>query len=181
MVAVSELTLQSIEAGRIVQIRHRLANVRTVDADDRRLRLLVISCSSAKRRRPKDKIPAIQRYDGIFYKVLRKTIREGTVDYPLIVAIISAKYGLITPDTLIPAYNMKMNACQAKTLGPVIRKELQKLINKHKPGAILINLGKAYAAIIRNLPELNNAVRAAGPIGKRAAILKSWLTDDNPS
>ena len=55
-------------------------------------------------------MPAIERYDGVFFKVLRKALREGRCQPPVAILIISAKYGLITSKTLIPNYDKKMNS-----------------------------------------------------------------------
>lgn len=142
-------------------------------------RLLIISCSAAKRLSPRAYIPAIERYDGVFFKVLRKALREGGCQSPVEILIISAKYGLITPHTPIPNYDTKMNTHQAAMLRTLIRKDLQRVINEKKPSGILVNLGKAYAEIIRDIPELQSAFWAEGPIGKRAATLKFWLINDN--
>jgi cytoplasmic iron level regulating protein YaaA (DUF328/UPF0246 family) len=142
-------------------------------------KLLIISCSAAKRRRPAARTPAIERYDGVFFKVLRKALRQGHPRWPIAILIISAKYGLITPDTLIPNYDIEMNARQAEKLASSIRAKLQQIISHTKPREILINLGQTYAKTIRDLPELQNASWVAGPIGKRASILKAWLTHDN--
>lgn len=142
-------------------------------------RLLIISCSAAKRRSPPANIPAIDRYDGVFFKVLRKALREGRCQPPVEILIISAKHGLITPHTPIPNYDTKMNTRQADRLRTSIRTDLQRVISKMKPSGILVNLGKAYADIIHDLPELQSALWAEGPIGKRAATLKCWLINDN--
>ena len=138
-------------------------------------RVLIISCSAAKRRSPSAKMPAIERYDGVFFKVLRKALREARCQPPVAILIISAKYGLITSKTLIPNYDKKMTARQAGRLRASIRKELQQRVHKTEPDGILVNLGAAYAGIIHDLPALKGASWAAGPIGKRAATLKAWL------
>ena len=72
-----------------------------------------------------------------------------------------------------------MNTRQADRLRTSIRTDLQRVINKKKYSGILVNLGKAYADIIHDLPELQSALWAEGPIGKRAATLKCWLINDN--
>ncbi len=141
-------------------------------------RMLIISCSASKRRRPNRRIPALQRYDGVFFKVLRKSLREYDIADGLHVLIISAKYGLITPQTPIPNYNKKMDRGQAEKLGPAIRRKIRHAIGLAKPGVILVNVGGVYETSIRDILELKRAQWASGPIGKRAATLKSWLIND---
>lgn len=142
-------------------------------------KLLIISCSAAKRGGPPAKMPAIERYDGVFFKVLRKAWREPDQRDSVVLLIISAKYGLITPETRIANYDTKINSRQAAKLGPKIRQGIKLAVRRNKPSKILVNLGKSYESIIRELPELQDAVWAEGPIGKRAATLKSWLVNDN--
>ena len=56
-------------------------------------RLLILSCS--QRKAPaKGRLPAIDRYDGPAFRVLRKYLREGPAEVPTVL-ILSAKYGLI--------------------------------------------------------------------------------------
>lgn len=58
--------------------------------------LLILSCSKTKKNI--DRTPAIELYDGMYYKVLKK-------NYPtnanLDILILSAKYGLIESNELI--------------------------------------------------------------------------------
>ena len=78
--------------------------------------LLIISCSQRKIQTDKA-LPAIERYDGPTYRCLRK-FREAQTDkaFPnnLRILIISAKYGLIMPETEVRNYDMKMTAARAK-------------------------------------------------------------------
>ena len=69
--------------------------------------LLVLGCSQTKRETP-GLLPAIDRYDGSPYKVLRKYLREHEWPTNLSVAILSAKYGLIGGFTGIEDYDERM-------------------------------------------------------------------------
>jgi hypothetical protein len=65
-------------------------------------RLLILSCS--QRKRP-DAIllPALERYDGPMFRVLRKFLRENpSKELHPDVYILSAQFGLISADQLIP-------------------------------------------------------------------------------
>lgn len=55
--------------------------------------LLVLGCSQTKRDAP-GLLPAIDRYDGSSYRVLRSYLRDCDWPEQLSVAILSAKYGL---------------------------------------------------------------------------------------
>jgi hypothetical protein len=56
--------------------------------------LLVLGCSQTKRDAP-GFLPAIERYDGSPYRVLRSYLRERDWPDQLSVAILSAKHGLV--------------------------------------------------------------------------------------
>jgi hypothetical protein len=137
--------------------------------------LVLISCSAAKRRTPAAPVRAIDRYDGIFFRVIRKAMADGRMSPRTHVAIISAKFGLIATETTIPFYDQKMDKSRAAVLRQSVRKELQQLLREHKFAKVFINLGRHYAVLIDDLPELRAATWAGGPIGKRAAAMKSWL------
>ena len=57
--------------------------------------LLIISCSDRKIQ-TLGCLPAFELYDGSFYRILRKAIREGYFPNNLDILIISPKYGLLT-------------------------------------------------------------------------------------
>jgi hypothetical protein len=81
--------------------------------------LLIVTCSQRKRSDP-GLLPALERYDGIFLRILRKALREGHWSGTLEVLIISAKYGLLELDTVIENYDLRMTIGQAKQLQPVV-------------------------------------------------------------
>lgn len=106
--------------------------------------LIIISCSARKKDTAKP-VPAIELYTGVFYGVLRKALEE----YPELsgkieVAIVSAKYGLMTSDTLVTNYDLKMTPQIAARQRSVNTKRLVELTNKAKPQAIFSVMGKTY-------------------------------------
>src|SRR5947209_15628331 len=73
--------------------------------------LLLLACSAAKH---KGRAPAIQLYDGVNYRVLRKALAEGGWPPGLVIQIISAKYGLLDGSTIIDNYDQRMSAEAAR-------------------------------------------------------------------
>lgn len=69
--------------------------------------LLVLGCSQSKRETP-GLLPAIDRYDGSSYRVLRSYLRERQWPTSLSVAILSAKYGLVGGFTGFEDYDERM-------------------------------------------------------------------------
>jgi hypothetical protein len=140
--------------------------------------LVVISCSAAKVHSPRAPLAALDRYDGVFYRVVRKAIRERCLSPGIELVILSAKYGLISPSTRIPFYEQRLTRERAMILGPVVRQKMASLLRRRSYCRLLVNMGRDYEAILREMPELNDAIWATGSIGRRAATLKAWLSGD---
>src|SRR5579875_351231 len=70
--------------------------------------LLLIACSQRKLS-ISGLLPALERYDGGHYRLLRKARREGYWTENLEVFILSAKYGLIRSSTPIENYERRMD------------------------------------------------------------------------
>ena len=77
--------------------------------------LRIVACSQRKRR-DSGLLPAIERYDGLYFRVLRKARREGYWPANLDVLIVSAKYGLLELHTAIENYDLRMTPEQAMRL-----------------------------------------------------------------
>lgn len=137
--------------------------------------LVVIPCSAAKREFPSRPIAAFERYDGPFYKVIRKAKRERRFNPLIRIVILSAKHGLIRGGVKIRSYDQRFDADTAVLRGPKVRSDLKRLIRTGKFSRVCVNLGRDYAAVIQEMPELHDAVWAEGSIGKRAALLKQWI------
>src|SRR5437870_5541177 len=105
--------------------------------------LLIVTCSQRKRSAP-ELLPALERYDGIFFRILRKARREGHWSDTLDVLIISAKYGLLELDTVIENYDLRMTVGQAKQLQHVVTPLLIKRVTALAHTEIFLNVGKTY-------------------------------------
>src|SRR5215470_13512910 len=105
--------------------------------------LLIVTCSQRKRSDP-GLLPAFERYDGIFFRILRKALREGHWSDTLDVVIISAKYGLLELDTVIENYDLRMTVGQAKQLQPVVTPLLIKRVTASAYAEIFLNVGNIY-------------------------------------
>jgi hypothetical protein len=137
--------------------------------------LLLIPCSASKRKQPVKRIAAIDRYDGVFYRVLRKAVREARLPRNVRIRILSARYGLITAATRIPHYEQRMTADRVAELRPLVQASLRRLLRDCNFEDIFINLGHDYLAVLEGAPGLHSAKYATGSIGKRARALKQWI------
>lgn len=137
-------------------------------------RLLILACS--QRKRPDAAaLPAIERYDGPAFRVLRR-YRRFTQDNGLIVYILSAEFGLIRAKKQIPTYDRRMTSRRADDLRQSVTAAVQSAIMRHQPSEIFVCASKTYLRALGCLPE--NAPRlsvARGGQGGKLASLKVWL------
>lgn len=141
-------------------------------------RLLILSCSQRKST-SEDLLPAIERYNGPLFFVLRRFIRECPRQARhLDVSVLSAAYGLIPWDFPTPLYDRKMNTSRIVELQPQIETTFSNIL-QNKYTSICFVLGKIYLKAFKDLrpliPASTESMVADGPIGKKQAQLKKWL------
>jgi Family of unknown function (DUF6884) len=140
-------------------------------------RLLILACS--QRKRPDEGLlPAVERYDGPTFRVLRRFLREG-ISEPPDVLILSAEHGLIPQDLPIAAYDRKITPARARELRPQILADLQRLIVSRPSSETLVCAGKQYLSALQAddaspLSRLNVRI-CSGALGKTLAELHDWL------
>lgn len=139
-------------------------------------RLLIISCSQRKVKSP-ELLPAIDRYDGPTYRILRKLRRENRFPRKVNILIISARYALLHYNEPIIDYDLPMTIRRADQIAPVIQSELRGLLNlKPRYEQIFINLGKVYMRTLEGFHwGLVSTIEASGGIGLKNSQMKAWL------
>ncbi|MEO1074396.1 MAG: DUF6884 domain-containing protein [Bacteroidota bacterium] len=141
-------------------------------------RLLILSCS--QRKRPETGLmPAMERYDGPAYRVLRKHAREAESP-PM--WVLSAEYGLIPSKQPIPVYDRLMTPTRAKQL----RNQVASVLDTLAPlgySDVLICAGQTYAAALENVEEHLGCKVAStsGSLGRQLATLRDWLYGEPPA
>ncbi len=141
-------------------------------------RLLILSCSERKNT-AQGQLPAIERYNGPLFFVLRRFLRESPCEADqLDVYILSASYGLIPADFQTEFYNQKMNLSRVVELQPQIKTTFSEIL-RNDYTSICFVLGKMYLKAFEGLQELiptfSQSIAAYGPIGKKQTQLKRWL------
>lgn len=136
-------------------------------------RMLILSCS-ARKTGDAGLIPALDRYDGQFFRVFKKALRDGHAENVQL-AILSARFGLLNTYTLIPDYDQRMTPEQCKAEKATIQHNLELWLGDTRYSEIFVNLGKEYLPLVEGMPGLATATFAAGQIGERAHQLKEWL------
>lgn len=138
--------------------------------------LLILGCSQTKRHAP-GLLPAIDRYDGSTYRVLRNFLREQNWPNNLSVAILSAKYGLVGGFTGIEDYDERMTPQKASSWALKCQSILKSWASTHSD--FYISLGKDYLPAIMPAIQVDLGNRAnffEGPIGKKLNQIKRFLT-----
>ena len=145
--------------------------------NDRR-RLLILSCSQRKHASHKP-LPAIDRYNGPLFFVLRRFLRECPLQVKLLdVYILSAKYGLIPADFPTALYDRRMTLSRAAKLESQVTTVFSDIIRTDY-SSICFVLGKTYLEAFEGTQDLvpihMESIFAYGPIGKKQVQLKKWL------
>jgi hypothetical protein len=145
-------------------------------------RLLILSCS--QRKRPEaGLLPAIERYDGPAFWVLRRFLREQPEKVrQLDVFILSAAYGLISAEYPIRDYDQVMTSQRAAELHDEVLGILTSSLSGNNYGSVCLAMSKAYLAALEGwsalIPQGVRVVLTDGPQGVKLAKLKRWLWGD---
>jgi hypothetical protein len=146
-------------------------------------RLLVMACSARKFQSP-EMLPAIERYDGILFRVLKRWMHRND-SYPtwLDIVILSAEYGLISPEIPIPYYDRKMDRARAIELAPNVVAQLAQRTLAEPYKEVFLALGRLYRRAVEPihtwLPSETRLIVPSGGIGAIASQLKKWLEHSN--
>jgi hypothetical protein len=144
--------------------------------------MLILSCSQRKRM-DEGLLPAIERYDGPAFRVLRRYLREKPAEVPHIL-ILSAQHGLIAHDVPIAAYDRKMTPARVRELRPLVSAELDRIVGIQAPREILIVAGQHYLRTLSandaSSISVPNASVCKGAIGRKLAELHDWLYGEPP-
>lgn len=146
-------------------------------------RLLILSCSQRKRPDPGE-IPAIERYDGPLFRILRKFIRDvDNKDTMPDVFILSARFGLISTNQLIPTYDQKMTSARAVELLPQACSHLASILLRTSYDQIFLGLSKTYLKAIAGyenlVPVTTKVLILEGSMGRRQADLCDWMYNED--
>lgn len=143
-------------------------------------RLIILSCSRLKRKQSAA-LPAIQRYDGPAFRLLRRYFQR--TGEQLETFILSAEFGLIRHDQLIPDYERRMTLQRACELSTQVTRQAEQLLQSplrpRKKSHLFINLGqtylKAFDLTSQFITANYNLKLASGSSGRRLSEMYEWL------
>lgn len=129
-------------------------------------------------------LPAIERYDGPCFRVLRRYLRDEIIDVPQ-VWILSARFGLLSAEQRIPSYEESMSPKRANELRSAVFRVFLRSWQSHPFKEAFVNLGANYARVMSacwvQLPERVRVQHASGSIGGRCSQLHAWLRGEADS
>ncbi len=153
----------------------------SIEITKSRHRLLVMACSATKRK-VAGLLPAIVRYDGPAFHVLRKYLAHGT-DAPSIL-ILSAKYGLLDADHPIPDYGCRITAEAAEAIRPDVLRVLGERLSQKQYEDVAFCVGHDYQKAVEGYAGLiasdTKITFIPGGQGTRLRNLRAWLRREQP-
>jgi hypothetical protein len=144
--------------------------------ENRTPRLLIMRASMRKRPDAAE-MPALERYDGPRFQVLRKYLRSMPGDPPL-VRVVSSEHGLMTLDQPIAEYDRRMTRERALELQPTVLADLAALVQAQPVREVLVVIDKQYLLALIGFEQVLDGipVSIAGETqGRKLATLRSWL------
>jgi len=145
-------------------------------------KLIIITTSYRINKERKEPISAIDRCDGVYFRLLRKYIREEklrNVD----ILIVSEKFGLIWAKDKIPYYEVhgKMGSLslEKKAMEDLRQQNLQKLkevVNRYSE--IYVNVGREYMKLIEGFEKFTTrkiTYSVGKGLGPKALHMKEWI------
>ena len=124
-------------------------------------------------------MPAIERYDGPAFRVVRKFLREAPTTLQNVdIYILSAKYGLIPASEHIVDYDQRMTADRAQELQGKVCAAFQGRVAESGYAQVFLSLGRTYRAALDGCEAValvKDLTISRAPSGKRLSELKAWL------
>jgi len=115
----------------------------------------------------------------VVFRVVKRMEREGRFPEDVDRLILSARYGLITPDIMIEPYDQRMTPSIAIEQSSQNFTYLGSLLRRKGYQEVFLILGRTYLAAITPfhnwLPPESRVLVAAGGLGQKLSQLKAWL------
>lgn len=144
--------------------------------------LLVQSCSASKQQCSAP-VPALELYDGYFYRIIHKSRRDGVFRDDIVIRILSAEHGVLHPDENVVSYDRRMTPDRAAELRESVIESLVETVSVEDIDTVVVNAGADYRPALVGLEsELEDAVAvhyiSGEGIGEMGSQLKSFIRSD---
>jgi hypothetical protein len=148
-------------------------------------KLIIVSASSRILEEPKEPIPALERYDGIFLRILRKYLREGKLRDTDII-IVSREFGVIKSNDMIPYHEpyygkfgeIGLDESKVRRLRDKNLNILKGLIAQGNYSEIYLNVGYEYKKLIsglENFAKCKITYASGSGFGPKGRHMKNWI------
>jgi hypothetical protein len=128
---------------------------------------------------------AFERYDGIFFRVLRKYAAIGKLQ-PSDVLIVSPTLGIVAGEQLLPDHNpypgtwrhLRLDPETARKQHAVNIKFLETILSQHNYKEIYVNVGKNLMPLISGVDRVARCqvtFARGGGLGPKAQHMKNWI------
>jgi len=124
-------------------------------------------------------VPALDLYDGYFFRIIKKSLRANRFQPGLDIIIISAEHGIVEPDEEIGYYDRRMGTERAEELNGDVVTAVARKVDENKYDNIWINLGKDYLPAVDGVEDaVDVPVRyiEGGGIGMKGKRLKHLVS-----
>jgi hypothetical protein len=123
----------------------------------------------------------MERYDGYFFRIIKKAIDGGALRDDIDIVILSAEFGLLDLDDSIPMYDRQMTSKRAGELREDVLSSLVSRVRTGEYDTLVVNMAKEYQRAIEGIDsklEIDiNRIRGGG-IGAKGRKLKHLIRSD---
>ena len=144
-------------------------------------RAIIVAASQRRKQDPKNPIPAIDRFNGVYFRILRKYLREGKLPNTDIL-IVSQDFGLLKAQDKIPyrepAETLSLDKETTERLRKSNLESLENIFGAREYTEVYVNVGKVFSKLIEGFQSLTTAkiIYAAGPgLGPKAQHMKEYI------
>lgn len=147
-------------------------------------RLLILSCSQSKIQ-GSTLLPALARYDGPKFRLVRKFQRDCVAEASLLdIYVLSAKYGLIPASKPIQFYDRRLSHARIAVLMSKVRISLKSIFDCKTYSHIFLCMGRDYHALLRGIEHMVDPsvalFRSKATQGRMLSELYDWLRGSSP-
>lgn len=124
-------------------------------------------------------VPALDLYDGYFFKIIKKALRTNRFQPGLDMMIISAEHGVVEPDDEIGYYDRRISTERAEELNDDVVTAIARKVDENKYDNVWVNLGKDYLPAVDGVEDaVDIPVRyiEGGGIGMKGKRLKHLVS-----
>jgi len=145
--------------------------------------MLIVSESQRRVRQP-NRAPASEIYSGVYFRVLKKYIREGILK-DVDILILTKEFGLIPFDKPLDYTEpspgqpgkLALGAARINEIRQRNIKIIEKRMTSNSYGEVYVNVGREFRKLLEGIENLgiNLTFSQGAGLGPKAAHMKGWI------